>query len=103
MKTAKLQEEFRRIVKKDTTLDAQEQYALLNLYVNLNDAAELALDRDMIMVEVCKAMGAIEYLMFMGKIPDDEDLHMLLNELEAEADRNRARIEEERRARENAD
>lgn len=75
---------FGEIVKKDTKLDERECMALLDLYIEMMDEAELGLVTVATNTSL-KISGAIELLMDLGKIQDDEDLHMLMNEIEAEA------------------
>ena len=82
MNSAELKEEFRRIVKKDTKLDAGEQVGLLNRYFNLYDAVAIGLAEDEVKYASLKIAGTLEYLTEMGKIQDDEDLWMLINEIE---------------------
>jgi len=84
MKHNELEAKFREIVKKDTKLDEREQMALLDLYIELNDMAEIGM-LEMARDASLKVTGAITLLMDLGKIRDDEDLHMLINEIEAEA------------------
>ena len=75
---------FPEIVKKDTKLDERETMALLDLYIQMMDEAQLGLFT-MAAQTSLKISGAIELLMDLGKIQDDEDLHMLMNEIESEA------------------
>ena len=82
MNSAELKEEFRRIVKKDTKLDAGEQVGLLNRYCNMYDAVAIGLAEDEVNYAKQKIAGTLEYLTEMGKIQDDEDLWMLINEIE---------------------
>lgn len=83
MTNREMEEKFRQIVDRDTTMDGREKEALLNLYVSALYEAELGYTNEMMMAATCKVSGAIEMMSYMGKIRDDEDLYMLLNEIEA--------------------
>ncbi len=83
MNKAEVEARFREIVKKDTKLDEREQLVLLNMYIEMMDMAELGLVERMSNTSL-KITGAIELLMDLEKIQDDEDLYMLMNEIEAE-------------------
>jgi len=84
MKHRELEEKFREIAKKETKLDEREQTALLDLYIEMNDMAEIGM-LEMARDASLKVTGAIQLLMDLGKIRDDEELHMLMNEVESEA------------------
>ncbi len=83
MTRREMEERYRKIVKKDTKLDAQEQVALLNLYIGVLDDAEVGRDEETMLISISRVFGAMEYAGYLGKIRDDEDLCMLLNEIEA--------------------
>ena len=82
MTSTGVKEEFRRIVKKDTKLDAGEQVALLNRYFYLYETVSIGLEKVEIRRAEQKIAGTLEYLTEMGKIQDDEDLWMLMNDIE---------------------
>jgi len=84
MNMKELGKRFPEIVKKDTTLDERETMALLDLYIEMMDMAQLGMI-EMAVNASLKITGAIHLLMELGKIQDDEDLHMLMNEIESEA------------------
>lgn len=84
MNMKELGHRFHEIVKKDTKLDERETMALLNLYIQMMDEAQLGLFT-MAAQTSLKIAGAIQLLMELGKIQDDEDLHMLMNEIESGA------------------
>ncbi|MBR4122286.1 MAG: hypothetical protein IKR06_03250 [Erysipelotrichaceae bacterium] len=84
MNMKELGQRFPEIVKKDTKLDERETMALLDLYIQMMDEAQLGLFT-MAAQTSLKIAGAIQLLMDLGKIQDDEDLHMLMNEIESEA------------------
>jgi hypothetical protein len=82
MTSTELRNEFNRIAEKDTKLDAGEKVALINRYFNLYEAVLIGMDEDMVQNAGQKIAGTLEYLTEMGKIQDDEDLWMLMNEIE---------------------
>ena len=83
MTRREMEENFRKIVKKDTKLDAQEQAALLDQFVELHYRADIGFTNDTLYEQINRVMGVIEYLNAMGKIRDEEDLCMLINGIEA--------------------
>jgi len=87
MTSTELRNEFKRIAAKDTKLDAGEQMALINRFFILYEAVSIGLAEDMVRDAGMKIVGALEYLTATGKIQDDEDLYMLMNEIEAKAGR----------------
>ncbi len=83
MTRKEMETRYREIVKKDTMLDEREQTALLEQYLYLHDAAEIGLIDEELLIRVSRVCGVIEFLNDMGRIQDDEDLWMLVNEIEA--------------------
>ena len=84
MKRAEMEQRFREIAKKDTKMDEREQLAPLDLYNAMMVKAELGLV-EMTRDASLKVNGAITLLSDLGKIQDEEDLWMLMNEIELEA------------------
>ena len=82
MTSTELGNEYLRIIKKDTTLDAGEQVALLNQFIYAWDAADIGLLSQELQERLNRLAGVLDFLQSMGKIQDDEDLWMLMNEIE---------------------
>lgn len=82
MTRKEMENRYHEIVMRDTTLDAQEQVALREQYIYAWDAAEIGLLAEELQHRLMKVAGVVEFLNDMGKIRDDEDLHMLMNEIE---------------------
>ena len=85
MTRKELEERFLEIVEKDTTLDSKERNALLDQYVYAWDAADVGLIAEELNNRLNRIAGVLDYLQTMYKIQDDEDLWMLMNEIEAYA------------------
>lgn len=85
MTRKELEERFLKIVEKDTTLDRNERNALLDQYVYAWDAADVGLIAEELNNRLNRIAGVLDYLQTMYKIQDDEDLWMLMNEIEAHA------------------
>lgn len=85
MTRKELEERFLKIVEKDTTLDRNERNALLDQYVYAWDAADVGLIAEELNNRLNRIAGVLDYLQTMYKIQDDEDLWMLMNEIEAYA------------------
>lgn len=82
MTSTELGNEYLRIIKKDTKLDAGEQVALLNQFIYAWDAADIGLLSKELQERLNRIAGVLDFLQSMGKIQDDEDLWMLMNEIE---------------------
>ena len=82
MTRKEMESRFHEIVNRDTELEAQEQAALLDLYTYAWDAADVGLMAEEMNNRLCRIAGVLDYLDFMHKIKDEEDLWMLMNEIE---------------------
>ena len=82
MTRREMENRYHDIVIRDAKLDAQEQVALLNRYIEMLDAADVGLVEQMDMC-ASRIAGVTLFLEEMRKISDAEDLWMLMNEIES--------------------
>ena len=82
MTRKEVEERFAAIADKDTDLSGIERIALQDMYEMMWDQADLGLTESARETSL-KIAGAIELLTYLRKIKDDEDLHMMMNEIES--------------------
>lgn len=74
-----LEDEFARAIRAETIMTDREKTALLNRYVELQDAVELGMDDQEVMMMLARISGTLEFLKECGKILEDEELWELAN------------------------
>jgi len=69
-----LEDEFARAIRAETILTDGEKTALLNRYVDLQDAVETGMGDVEVMMMLARISGSLEFLKDCGKILEDEEL-----------------------------
>lgn len=83
MKREEMKQRCEVAMAKDTELNNLERRALLDQYDDAWNTADLCLMQEVMMMKLSRIAGVLEFLNYLGKIKDEEDLWMLMNEIES--------------------